>query len=314
MKWDYKQILVHYYTGVDIIDDANGSKVAPDDRWNLLKYENIPSQMNPGQTIQANIWLQNTSTQPWADAVLGYQWIGPTDTSGWTEIPLSNLAAGIDENKTAVDITAPTSGTYTTLRLDVKRASSGVWFSEQTLPWPDVRIPISVNGPTATPTFAPGPTVTPTATPVITAYFHGPLGPYCVGGGCTAPTGYNNVLTPPTRNEQSMQANDPSAGLLGGGRVETKILVDGGGIGTLRMYYGLSGESCPAGNELQVSKVSGNVRYYNVPSTGYLDVDLAQVDGGGFIWAHFICVEGRPKKRVWGCTPHIRFSETFSLV
>jgi hypothetical protein len=163
VKWNHQQILVHYYTGVDIIDDTTGNPVAPDDRWNLLKYENILSQLNPGQTIQANVWLQNTSTQPWADAVLGYQWIGPTDTSGWTEISLSALAAGGDENK-SVNITAPTSGTYTILRFDVKSVASGIWFSEQTLSWPDVRIPVQVNGPTATSTYIPAPTTSPSPT------------------------------------------------------------------------------------------------------------------------------------------------------
>jgi hypothetical protein len=38
IKWDYKQILAHYYTGVDFMNDTTSSKVAPDDRWNLLNY------------------------------------------------------------------------------------------------------------------------------------------------------------------------------------------------------------------------------------------------------------------------------------
>jgi len=43
VKWNHQQILVHYYTGVDIVVDGSENKVAPDDRWNLLKH-NVPSQ------------------------------------------------------------------------------------------------------------------------------------------------------------------------------------------------------------------------------------------------------------------------------
>jgi len=167
VRWDdYRQILVHYYTGIDIVNDANGSKVAPDDRWNLLKYENIPDTMSPGQvTTDARVWLQNTSTQPWSDAVLGYQWIGPDDTSDWNVIPISNLSAGADENK-SVEITAPATGrTYTTLRFDVKH--NGVWLSEQGISWPDVQIPVQVEGTiVSTPTF----TLTPTSPTAIASY------------------------------------------------------------------------------------------------------------------------------------------------
>jgi hypothetical protein len=159
---DYRQILVHYYTGIDILN-ASGAKVAPDDRWNLLKYEG-PSQWNPGQTLQANVWVQNTSTQAWTDARLGYQWIGPNSTSDWTEILLPDLAAGADENK-QIEITAPTSDIYTTLRFDVKYGVNGTWFSEQSLPWPDTKIPVQVNGPTSTLT-ATAPASTPT--PILT--------------------------------------------------------------------------------------------------------------------------------------------------
>lgn len=306
---DYRQILVHYYTGIDILN-GSGTKVAPDDRWNLLWHNNFGAQFGQKPELQSDqpstlqIRFQNTSVNLWTanSLEIGYRWYQngqpiPSDPN-WhavdgehPEIPVGKEYPPLSPTLVeplSVPIIAPSyEGDYT-LHLDLRHKTPNQsvndgWFSQQTPAWPDATIDVHVNGPTATPTFTPEPTVTPTATPVITAYFHGPVGPYCVGGGCAAPTGYNNVLTPPTRNEQSMQANDPSAGLLGGGRVETKILVDGGGIGTLRMYYGLSGESCPAGNELQVSKVSGNVRYYNVPSTGYLDVNLAQVDGGGFI-------------------------------
>jgi hypothetical protein len=158
VKWNHQQILVHYYTGIDIIDDSTGNKVAPDDRWNLL-WHNIPTSMNSGQPIQANVWLQNTSTTGWTDAKLGYQWIdSQSNPNPWTEINLPSMPAGDDEN-IPVSITPPsTDGTYT-LRLDVRRAN-GPWFSEQTpLAWLDVKINnIDINGP-------PPPTHTATSTP-----------------------------------------------------------------------------------------------------------------------------------------------------
>lgn len=44
VAWDgdngYKQILAHYYTGIDILD-GGGNPVAPDDRWNLLWHNNF---------------------------------------------------------------------------------------------------------------------------------------------------------------------------------------------------------------------------------------------------------------------------------
>jgi hypothetical protein len=88
IKWDdYRQILVHYYTGIDILD-ANGAKVAPDDRWNLL-WHSIPSQMSSGSSYSVDLWLQNTSTTEWTDAKLGYQWIdAQSQPSAWVEIDL----------------------------------------------------------------------------------------------------------------------------------------------------------------------------------------------------------------------------------
>ena len=70
VKWDdpvngYKQILVHYYTGIDILN-ASGGKVAPDDRWNLLNY-NLPNTTAiAGTNFTVNVTLQNTSTTDWA--------------------------------------------------------------------------------------------------------------------------------------------------------------------------------------------------------------------------------------------------------
>jgi hypothetical protein len=52
---DYRQILAHYYTGIDILD-GSGSKFAPDDRWNLLNFNNnTPVSMNSGQPYTVSL-------------------------------------------------------------------------------------------------------------------------------------------------------------------------------------------------------------------------------------------------------------------
>ena len=102
----------------------------------------------------------------------------------------------------------------------------------------DFNNPTPTPTPTATSTATPTATstLTPTATQVITAYFHSPDGPNCVGS-CGSQTGFNNVVTP-VRNEQSLQAYDGGPGyVFGQGRVETKILVGGAGLATIRRKY-----------------------------------------------------------------------------
>ncbi|OIN91098.1 MAG: hypothetical protein AUJ21_07830 [Anaerolineae bacterium CG1_02_58_13] len=141
---DYRQILAHYYIGIDIMGPSG--KVAPDDRWNLLKH-NVPSQMTGGIAQSVEIWLQNTSATEWNDARLVYQWVG---TNNGGEVSLPVMPAGKDE-KITVDIIPPASNGIYTLRLDVKRAN-GAWFSEQTPPWPDAEIPVAITGASATPT------------------------------------------------------------------------------------------------------------------------------------------------------------------
>jgi len=78
VRWeDERQILVHYYTRVNL-QNAEGNILTPDDRWNLLTYT-VPSEMVAGQSYSATLVLQNTSTWDWQpyDAVLGYQWTVP---------------------------------------------------------------------------------------------------------------------------------------------------------------------------------------------------------------------------------------------
>jgi len=92
-KWsvtwtDYRQILVHYYTGIDILN-ASGGKVAPDDRWNLLSHDNFGNpigtvpQLVSGTSYSIELNIQNTSTSDWNphDIEIGYQWV-PLDAQG----------------------------------------------------------------------------------------------------------------------------------------------------------------------------------------------------------------------------------------
>lgn len=176
-KWpvtwtDYRQILVHYYTGIDILN-GSGGKVAPDDRWNLLNFNNNqPLSMVGGLNSQIPIQLQNTSTTDWANGemVLGYRW---SETEPWTDIyAIPETIKGDDANIT-IQIPAPAINGTHTLHLDVRRQNDPIsWFSQQSpIPWFDAQIPsITVSGnstttPTATSTLTPTPTTICSSTP-----------------------------------------------------------------------------------------------------------------------------------------------------
>jgi len=153
---DYRQILVHYYTGIDILD-ASGNKVAPDNRWNLLWHDNFgfPVDETPvfdnAQTYPLQLQLQNTSVTDWAESegVLGYQWTvygADADPAGW--LPLAALPAlekgastpDKDQSPFTVLVPAPCGSGEYTLHLDVGR--NGNWFSSAG--WPDARIDVTV--------------------------------------------------------------------------------------------------------------------------------------------------------------------------
>lgn len=182
VKWNYQQILAHYYTGIDILD-ANDTKVAPDDRWNLISHTipldaNRMGNANAGDIRQFDITLQNTSTQNWADnnTEIYYQWTakGVPATGQWIKFDGVSVQATNRGNPlssiTGLPITVPSSGGDYTLHLDLYR--NGHWLSEQALPWPNATIDIRVNGPIATPT-ATAPASTPTSiftqTPTVAA-------------------------------------------------------------------------------------------------------------------------------------------------
>ena len=154
VKWDdYRQILAHYYTGVNFLMDNSQAKFAPDNRWNLLWHNNfgydigVTPQLIGGQSASLQLGLQNTSTLPWNenDIEIGYHW-GDQDwklaTFGES---LPAIAAGKEfpeiathpEPVTVTNIIAPsTTGDYT-LYLDLRHKITDQlvkvgWFSLQT--------------------------------------------------------------------------------------------------------------------------------------------------------------------------------------
>ena len=182
VQWDdYRQILVHYYTGIHL-RDTEGSVFTPDDRWNLLEHT-IPATMLAGEVSLATVRVQNTSTEDWYDnVVLGWQWTEPEATPDpWGEwaggLPLE-VTQGASIMST-VAITAPEAGGTYALHLDVGRTGSPAaaeqpggqqkaavtadWFYLGG--WPHAVIAVSVAGATATPTPIPTSIPTPTSPP-----------------------------------------------------------------------------------------------------------------------------------------------------
>lgn len=171
---DYRQILVHYYTGIDILN-GSGGKVAPDDRWNLISHT-LPldasrvATVNAGETLTFNVKLQNTSAANsiWSDVVMGYKW----NDGNWTVLPnsASSTPLGNPLAELSLSILVPTDlPANSTLHLDLGHqidSQTVHWFSEQPLSWPDAQIEVQVDGTvTSTPTFwlvTQTPTLTPT--------------------------------------------------------------------------------------------------------------------------------------------------------
>lgn len=161
VKWDYKQILAHYYTGVEFKNDNTGVSFAPDDRWNLLWHNNFnsPIDITPvligGQSTPLQIRLQNTSTTAWAANTIevGYNW----GDGNWQVATLGegqsfpDILAGKEfpdlapqqQPPLTINVIPPATSGTAILHLDLRR-SGGVWFSQQLIPWPDAEIAVNV--------------------------------------------------------------------------------------------------------------------------------------------------------------------------
>ncbi len=153
VKWNYQQILAHYYTGIDFMNDSKGTKIAPDNRWNLLNYS-TPNGItaNTGTNFNVSVTLQNTSTTNWASnpVVIGYRW---RTTDGWQDVPgaqVQTLAKGASTDPAlslslSIPVPSDLPNGAGTLYLDVRyQNASASWFSNGN--WPDAEIPVTING------------------------------------------------------------------------------------------------------------------------------------------------------------------------
>lgn len=153
-KWtDYRQILAHYYSGVDFLN-GSGSRVVTTDRWNMLNFNNnTPPSLGAGATNTYAVMLQNTSTMTWAvnSMLIGYQWTpigGTVQHANWQAAggPFPSNSAILAGHSTNVNmqITAPTTPGVYTLHLDLQYAGAGWWFSEGG--WDDAEVDMGCVG------------------------------------------------------------------------------------------------------------------------------------------------------------------------
>jgi hypothetical protein len=144
VQWEnYKQILVHYYSGINLRDanDSN-SKITSAYRWNPLQISGIPTTIFHGQTYPISIQVQNTSESVWTCGYpnftyqLKYRWAkaGHTEVTGTESASLCGQAIGDPSPIVTININnipAWGTGAYT-LRFDVYVSStSSFWFSDQ---------------------------------------------------------------------------------------------------------------------------------------------------------------------------------------
>jgi CSLREA domain-containing protein len=150
---DYRQILAHYYTGVDFLQDGSGAKVAPDYRWNMLNH-NIPTIMNMSGSYPVTVSIQNTSTADWGAGEVSLEWsfarspsscmMNNSPVIGWNSIPLPSIPKGAQE-EINITITAPARSGAQVLYIDLKR--NGQFFHDQgSGGWPLVDVPIQIEG------------------------------------------------------------------------------------------------------------------------------------------------------------------------
>ncbi|MEN9640491.1 MAG: Stage sporulation protein, partial [Bacteroidota bacterium] len=133
VQWtDYRQILAHYYTGIDILD-GNGGKVAPDDRWNLLWHDNFGSPIGSPLVLTSegqyniSLILQNTSTSEWngANIEIGYHWGDQVWHIAPNNLLPNSYPKGKETETFIVQIVAPSTNGVHTLHLDLRHKLQG---------------------------------------------------------------------------------------------------------------------------------------------------------------------------------------------
>lgn len=130
--WNYRQILAHYYTNVDI-QDGSGTALTPDFCWNPLNVEwsgvFTPPVMHPGGTYTVTVVPQNTGDTwevgDWIGFDLGYYWQREsTIITGTTTTDLNILDSGDGSTTDTVTLAVEVPNTFNeadvvTLNIDV---------------------------------------------------------------------------------------------------------------------------------------------------------------------------------------------------
>ncbi|MBI5564579.1 MAG: hypothetical protein HY870_06780 [Chloroflexi bacterium] len=186
VAWEHvEQILVHYYTGIQVRDaDNNNAQVNFSYRWNPLRINwgtpnNLPPAMVHNNSYPIGIQVQNTGISDWtciypvSSYSLRYRWskTGHADVVSSNTAPLCGLAKGDPSqtvNLTINDIPNWGPGAYA-LRFDmyVSSASGNFWFTSYNN-WFSYDVSLCVDGlckaslplilkqPAPTPTVCPG--------------------------------------------------------------------------------------------------------------------------------------------------------------
>jgi len=175
---DYRQILVHYYTGVHL-QDRDGNLYTPDDRWNLLNHT-VPPTATADALFTSSLMVQNTSTYTWPAGMVAlmYQWTAPGGNPDPNEWHIADWLPALEmgESMTVeIPIQAPPSGGQYLLHIDackgipapqIRPLQEEEEFCFHERGWPHAVITVTVVGaPTPTPTPTPSPTPIPTPTP-----------------------------------------------------------------------------------------------------------------------------------------------------
>jgi len=129
------QILVHYYTDVDLWDRA-GTAQAPDKRWNALQISNLPPAIvQPGSTHPLDVQVQNTGVDAWNTSyALSYRLCQGSQCQNATAANRVQLPSSLQSGQTMWLNGLPVAIPWNwhgpaTLHLDMRTAST--WFSAQ---------------------------------------------------------------------------------------------------------------------------------------------------------------------------------------
>lgn len=139
------QILVHYYTDVDIWDRA-GYPQAPDQRWNALQISNLPPAIvQPGSTHALSVFVQNTGVNAWDTSYALSYWLCRSQNDcdnldGARRVQLtSSLLPGETRELTGLSVYFPAHWRGpATISLDMRTSSA--WFSTGGWYWQDIPV------------------------------------------------------------------------------------------------------------------------------------------------------------------------------